>query len=100
MKHARFLKSPQSVSLYEKLLFIGSIKAVAFSFTNLFFPPIHLNLLSSGRFLCCLPHFAPTPLRKKRAAKKILSAFESNPKIEDYGRKFHQEAKGRKLSKR
>ena len=53
------------------LKFIGSFEAAAFSFTNLFFPPNHFSLLSSGRSLCCLPHCFPTASRKKRAAKKF-----------------------------
>ena len=59
------------------LEFIGSFEAAAFSFTGLFFPPSRLSLLSSGRSLCCLPHFAPTASRKKRAAKNILSALSA-----------------------
>ena len=51
------------------LKFIGSFEAATFSFTNLFFSPNHFSLLSGGRSLCCLPHFAPTVSRTKRAAK-------------------------------
>ena len=47
-------------------------EAVTFSFTNLFFPPSRFSLFSSGRSLCCLPHFAPTASRKKRAEKHSL----------------------------
>ena len=59
------------------LKFIGSFEAAAFSVTNFFFPPGRSSLLSSHHSLCCLPHFAPTPSRKKRAAKKILSVFSA-----------------------
>ena len=52
------------------LKFIGSFAVAPFPFTNLFFPP-SLSLLSSGRSLCCLPHFGPTASRKKRAAEKL-----------------------------
>ena len=54
------------------LKFIGSFEAAAFSFTKLFFPPSRFILLSRGRSPCCLPNFARTALRKKRAAKKNL----------------------------
>ena len=37
------------------LKFIGSFQAAAFSFTNLFFPPCHFSLLSSGRSLVAFP---------------------------------------------
>ena len=53
------------------LKFISSFEAATFSFTNLFFPPSRFSLLSSGNSVCCLPHFAPTASRKKRAAKKL-----------------------------
>ena len=46
----------------------------------LFFPPSRFSLLSSGRFLCCLPHFAPTASWQKRAAKKSSLPFEHNAK--------------------
>ena len=54
------------------LKFIGSFEAAAFSPTHLFFPPSRFSLLSSGRSLCCLPHFAPTSSRKKWVAKFSL----------------------------
>ena len=47
-------------------MFSGSFQAVAFSFTNLFFPSSRFRLLSSVRSLCCLPHFASTALRNQR----------------------------------
>ena len=59
------------------LKYIGSFEAAAFSFTNLFFQPSRFILLSRGRSLCCLPHLFPTASRKKRAAKKILSALSA-----------------------
>ena len=61
--------------IIHSIKFIVSFEAAAFSFTNLFFPPSQLHLLSGCRSLCCLPHLAPTASRKKRAAKKILSAL-------------------------
>ena len=62
-----------------------SFQAAAFSFTNLFFPSSRFRLLSSVRSLCCLPHLAPTALRKKKTKKnkkteqrkKILSALSA-----------------------
>ena len=48
------------------LKFIGSFEAAAFSTTNLRFPPSRFSLLSSGRSLFCLPHFAPTASRTKK----------------------------------
>ena len=62
------------------LEFIGSFEAADFSFTNLFFPPSRISLLPSGRSLCCLPYFAPTASRKKRAAKKHPLCLERNAK--------------------
>ena len=59
------------------LKFIGSFEAAVFSFTNLFFLPSHFSLLSSGRSLCCLPHFASTALRKKTSSQKSLSALSA-----------------------
>ena len=53
------------------LKFIDSFEATAFSFTNLLFPPLRFSLLYSGRFLACLPHFAPPPSRKKKSRKKF-----------------------------
>ena len=55
-------------------------------------------------FLCCLPDFAPTASRKKRAAKNyspLWAQCETLGFIEDYAHKFHQEAMNwSKLSKR
>ena len=105
------LSSRQKVKHYDfwnrhiilSLKFIGSFEAVAFSFTNLFFPPSRFRSLSSGHSLCCLPHFAPTASRKTSSEKNYL-CFERNAKhqgwIEDYAHKFHQEADGSKLFKR
>ena len=82
-------------------------EAATFSFTNLFFPPNHLSLLSSGLSLCCLPHLAPTTSRKKKKKNKQLKKIcplwaqcETLGLIEDYPRKFHPETNGSKLSKR
>ena len=62
------------------LKFIGSFEAAVFSFTNLFFLPSHFSLLSSGRPLCCLPHFAPTASREKneQQKKKIFTALSNS----------------------
>ena len=54
------------------LTFISSFEAATFSFMNLFSPPSRFSLLYTGCSLCCLPHFAPTDSRKKRAAERIL----------------------------
>ena len=59
------------------LKFIGSFQAATFSFTNLFFPPSHFSLLSSGHTLCCLPQFAPTASRKHKQQKNILSVLSA-----------------------
>ena len=81
VKHVRFLKSPQSFFLQ---CFLVHFKlAAAFSFTNLFFPSSRFRLLSSVRSLCCLPHFAPTALRKKKkktSGEKSPLRFERNAK--------------------
>ena len=55
------------------LKFIGSFEAVAFSFTNSFFPPSHFSLLSSGRSLCCLPHQMLQQLQEINEQPKIFS---------------------------
>ena len=92
VKHVRFLKSPQSFFLQ---CFLVHFKlAAAFSFTNLFFPSSRFRLLSSVRSLCCLPHFAPTALRKKNEQRKKFSPLWAQcetPRVE--------EANGSKLSK-
>ena len=64
-----FLKSPYN-SLSKVYRFIWSCRV--FLVLNLIFPPSRFSLLSSGRSLCDLPHFAPTASRKKQAAKNIL----------------------------
>ena len=62
---------------------------------------------SSRSNLCCLPHFAPTVSRKKRAAEKFFPLWaqcETQELIEnyahDYACKFHQEANRSKLFQR
>ena len=90
------------ISLSKLYRFIWSCRFV-FLVLNLIFPPSRFSLLSSGRSLCYLPHFAPTASRKKTSSQKY--SLERNAKhykglIEDYAGKFHQEANGSKLSKR
>ena len=85
------------------LKFIGSFEAAAFSFTNLFFPPSHFSLLSSGHSLCCLPQFALTASRKTRTSIKKFSQlraqYETLGLIKDYVCKSHQGGNRSKLSK-
>ena len=63
-----FLKSPYD-SLSKLYWFIWSCRFV-FLVLNLIFPPSRFSLLSSGRSLCYLPHFAPTASRKKTSSQK------------------------------
>ena len=65
-----FLKSPYN-SLYKDYRFILSCRFV-FLVLNLIFPPSRFSLLSGGRPLCYLPHFAPTASRKKTNNQNIL----------------------------
>ena len=65
-----FLKSPYN-SLSKVYRFIWSCRFV-FLVLNLIFPPSRFSLLSSGRSLCYLPHFAPTASRKKNKEPKIF----------------------------
>ena len=74
------------------LKFIGSFEAAAFSqLLTCFFPPSRFSLLSSGRSLCCLPHFAPTASRKKRVAKfsVLWAQCEALGFIKHYGRTWN-----------
>ena len=71
-----FLKSPYN-SLSKVYRFILSCRFV-FLVLNLIFPPSRISLLSSGRSLWYLPHFAPTTSRKKTSSQKY--SLERNAK--------------------
>ena len=64
------------------LKFIGSFEAAAFSFTNLFFPPSHFSLFSSGRTFPLLPSpFCSNSFKKKKnSSQKNYLHFECNAK--------------------
>ena len=68
-----FLKSPYN-SLSRVYRFILSCRFV-FLVLNLIFPPSRFSLLSSGRSLCYLPHFAPTSADWLSYLRTQLTAF-------------------------
>ena len=70
-----FLKSPYN-SLSKVYRFIWSCRFV-FLVLNLIFTPSRFSLLSSGRSLCYLPHFAPTASRKKKKNKQPKIFFRA-----------------------
>ena len=87
------------------LKFTGSFEAAAFSFTNLFFLPSRFSLLYGGRsfvaFLILLQQLQEKSEQKKKFS--LLWAQCETLRVDwrlAYARKFHQEANGRKLSKR